>query len=397
MRRGLAVLACAATLTAPAVAAKPALTVERVVVLMRHGVRPPTKNPPMPAGVATDPWPTWPVKPGWLTPHGAEAIRLLGHSDRAALAAEGVLPAAGCPGAASVAVISDSDQRTIATGDAWIAGLAPGCRIDNLHKAQDDPDPLFSPVGEGLAGYDPKAADRAAADTLGAGGIAAAERREKAALATIDRIYCGANKQMCGVTATPSGLIPAGPTKKPKLTGALDLGSTAAQILLLQYADGKPMAEVGWGRASAADIAIAGSLHSTEFAILARPRLLARANVGLIVQRLIAALGDDAPSVTMFVGHDTTVASLAGLLDLHWRVPGFADDDPAPGGALLLERVRDGAGRLFVRAIYRSQSLDQIRTLARTPPTRLVLPINGCATGADRLCPLDRFKVLLAR
>ena len=98
----------------------------------------------------------------------------------------------------------------------------------------------------------------------------------------------------------------------------------------------------------------------------------------------------------MFVGHDTTVASLAGLLDLHWQVPGFAVDDPAPGGALVLERVRDGAGRLFVRAAYRSQSLDQIRTLAKTSPARLVLPIGGCPARADRLCPVERFEALLA-
>lgn len=49
-----------------------AVTVERIVLLMRHGVRPPTKNPPMPTGTAADPWPAWGVPPGYLTDRGAK-------------------------------------------------------------------------------------------------------------------------------------------------------------------------------------------------------------------------------------------------------------------------------------------------------------------------------------
>ena len=49
----------------------PDLTVDHVVLVMRHGVRPPTKDPAMPAGTAIGEWPKWSVNPGWLTPHGA--------------------------------------------------------------------------------------------------------------------------------------------------------------------------------------------------------------------------------------------------------------------------------------------------------------------------------------
>ncbi|WP_454886471.1 histidine-type phosphatase [Sphingomonas oryzagri] len=382
MRR-LATLIGAVALATPAVAAAPKLTVEHVVVLMRHGVRPPTKNPPMPAGIATDPWPNWDVPPGWLTSHGTEAIRLLGVADRASLVREGVLPRAGCPDARSVALISDSDQRTIATGDAWVEGLAPGCAITNRHKPQDVADPLFSPLGT-HGDYDPAIADHAVRAALGRGGVAAVEKSEQAALHAIDRIYCGSKTSGCGVGATPSDLAPPTPGKKPKLTGALDTGSTAGQILLLEYADGKPMTDVGWGRVSAADIARVGSLHATEFRILARPRYMAERNVGGLAKLMADALGDGAPKVTMFVGHDTTVASLAGLLGLHWTVPGFATDDPAPGGALILEAVRDSAGRHFVRAVYRSQTLDQIRSLSKDRPVRRALTIEACAGPCSR-------------
>jgi 4-phytase/acid phosphatase len=384
----------ALALAAPVAAAKPSgpLTVERVVMLMRHGVRPPTKNPPMPAGMAADPWPNWSVAPGWLTPHGAKAMKIAGRADRAMLARLGVLPAAGCPAADVVAIVSDSDQRTIATGDAYLEGLAPGCGIANRHHPQGEDDALFAPIGVIGTRFDPQAANAAVREVLGPGGIAAAERAERAALATIDRIYCGKAPKECGVTREPSEIVPAGPNRRPKLSGALDRGSTAAQILLLEYADGKPMAEVGWGRASATDIARVGRLHSTEFAILARPPYIAAANIAPIARHMLAALEERTARLSLIVGHDTNVASLAGLLDLHWQVPGFAADDPAPGGALGFELLRNGQGQRFVRAFYRSATLEQIRRLTGSKPYQMSLLIKGCS---EQLCPLSTFRALV--
>ncbi|MGL4314591.1 MAG: histidine-type phosphatase, partial [Sphingomonas sp.] len=128
----LALLACPLPAAAREAQAPP-LTVDRVVVLMRHGVRPPTKDPAMPAGIATDPWPSWPVAPGWLTPHGAEAVARLAVADGVRFRALDLLPPTGCPAPSYVSVYADSDQRTIATAEAWIGALAPGCGIVAAH------------------------------------------------------------------------------------------------------------------------------------------------------------------------------------------------------------------------------------------------------------------------
>jgi 4-phytase / acid phosphatase len=92
-----------------------ALKLERVVMLMRHGIRPPTKAAVTPPGITAAPWPKWDAPYGHLTAHGAEAIRLLGRFDRESFAARGLLPGDGCPKAGTVSVWSDTDQRTIAT------------------------------------------------------------------------------------------------------------------------------------------------------------------------------------------------------------------------------------------------------------------------------------------
>jgi 4-phytase/acid phosphatase len=171
-------------------------------------------------------------------------------------------------------------------------------------------------------------------------------------------------------------------------------------VLLLEYADGKPMPEVGWGRATPADIGRLAALHSSEFRLLARPRYVARANLALLAPLIADSLaGDDGAAVTMISGHDTNIASLGGLLDLHWRVPGLAADDPSPGGAIVLERLRDASGGRYVRALYRSQTLAQIRSAAPlTLPYVAILPIPGCtARGVAGLCTLADFRKTLLR
>jgi 4-phytase/acid phosphatase len=381
---------------APACASVPSperVTVERVVMVMRHGVRPPTKEPALPPEVAPDPWPRWPVPPGWLTPHGTEAIRLLGQGDRLVFANEGVLPAASCPDAGAVALWSDSDERTIATGDAYLHGLAPGCAITNHHLAQGVHDPLFHDPE--TTKIDPDIANGVVTTALGPEGVAGAERLQRRALRTIDHILCGTWTGKCGTSAQPSELVPAVAGKPPKMSGALELGSSAAQSILLEYADGKPMSEVGWGRASADDIERVGALHSAGFAILARPPVLAAANAAGIVKTVLGALRNETARMTVIVGHDTNVANLAGLLDLHWHVPGFAADDPTPGGALIFELLRDSARHQFVRVIYRSQTLEQMRHLGLEKAEREPLGLAKCEMRG--ICSLDAFARLISQ
>jgi len=376
------------------------LKLDRVVLLMRHGVRPPTKSPPMPEGTTNQAWPSWPVAPGYLTPHGRSGVERLGSYDRSAWTAAGLMPRTGC---AAIRIVADSDERTIRTAEAYAAALAPGCPVAIDHKPQDVADPIFSPIDERAVAFD--AAKARAAVLAGAGGeagLVALDKRLAPELARLDAILCAPASPTCGVRQAPTGLAPAKRDKRPKLTGAVDRASTAAQILLLEYAEGKPMAEVGWGRATPADIERLGVFHAEEFRLLARPRYVAKANMAgiapLIVEGLTAGKG---PMFTMISGHDTNIASLGGLLDLHWKVPGLAADDPAPGGAIVLERLVDARGQAYVRAHYRSQTVEQIRKLADPAveaPYVAVLPIAGCkARGVVGLCTMQAFQAQLTR
>lgn len=372
------------------------LVVERVVLVMRHGVRPPTKAPAMPAGIAAQAWPAWPVAPGWLTPHGGLAVERLGAADGRWLRARSILPPRGCPQAGSLRILADSDQRTIATAEHWRAGIAPGCTLAEDHRPQGEEDPRFNPLGAGLARLDPAQAMAGVQQAVGAGGLAGLDAAYRPLLARLDAILCGAARGDCGLAAQPTDLAPAKADGRPRLTGALDRGSTAAQILLLEYAEGKTMDQVGWGRASAADIAALSALHALEFRLLARPQAIASANLAGLKPVIREGLTGPV-RLTMIVGHDTNVANLGGLLGVHWHVPGFAPDDPAPGGALLLEMLRGRDGRGYVRAAYRAQTLEQIRAARPLAAAwRMNLPITACPRPvAHGLCRIEDFLRLL--
>lgn len=381
--------------TAQAAPQRSDLVVDQVVMLMRHGVRPPTKAPPMPAGTARDAWPGWSVPPGWLTPHGAGAVERLGEWDAARFRRDGVLPASGCPAAGAVHVYADSDQRTIATAEAWLAALAPGCSLKSEHRPQDEADPIFNGIEAAGAAYDPARADAAVRDAVGPGGIAAIERRYRPLLDRLDAILCGEQLSGCGISRKPSSIAPAGPGKRPKLGGALDSASTAAQILLLEYADGMPAKDVGWGRANAKDVEALSAFHALEFRLLAQPRYIAKINFAPIAAMIDRAWQGPA-KLAMISGHDTDIANLGGLLGVHWRVPGLADDDPSPGGAFVLTRLHDRKGQTYVRVSYRSQTVDQIRSAARIGTSEgyeAVLTPQGCSAG---LCTQQQFAALLS-
>lgn len=404
MIAGIALAASAVSLGAASAAPRDTsdLTVDRVVLVMRHGVRPPTKDPAMPAGTAIEEWPQWPVNPGWLTLHGAEAVAGLGLSDARTFRKAGLLPAEGCPAAGSIRVVADSDQRTIATAEAWLGALAPHCGLTAEHRPQDEQDPLFSAIETGVTGWDSSKADAAVLAAAGPGGLAARNAEVQALAMRLNAVLCAeanmAAKSTCGITSQPTGLKSATATSRPKLSGMIDKASTAAQILLLEYAEGKPMKDVGWGRATAADITAFSRFHALEFALLARPKPIAAANFSTLAPIVEQGLSGPA-RITMISAHDTNVANLGGLLDVHWQITGFASDDPAPGGALVIERVHDGAGKSLVRLSYRAQPLDRIRAggvEAAEGVENVPLQPAGCSVpGRPGLCTLEQFDRLV--
>ncbi|MEP6679118.1 MAG: histidine-type phosphatase, partial [Betaproteobacteria bacterium] len=101
-------------------------------------------------------------------------------------------------------------------------------------------------------------------------------------------------------------------------------------------------------------------------------------------------------SFVAFVGHDTNLANLGGMLEATWSMPGWPVNETPPAGALWLELRRQPDGRQWVYASYVAQSAAQMRDATplslATPPVTAAIRIPGCSTAdAGYPCPVDAF------
>lgn len=386
-------------------AAKPALKLERVVMLMRHSVRPPTKAAVTPPGYAAQPWGKWSTEFGELTPHGAEGARLMGVYDRAFFAGRGLFPAKGCPKAGDISAYASGKSRAIDTARNFAEGMFPGCGVPVTHPADENNDPVFHPLDTADGAINGARAKAAAEARLPKGGLAELAASHRAEFDTLQRVLGCCAPPVCPTTGCRMAEVPAeivgNKADGPDLGGVMGVASTASQTVLLEYLEGKPMAEVGWGRASKADIQQMLRFHTTKYIYEARTPYVAERVAAPIARKILDAM-NGAPGtgkLTLLAGHDTNIAMLGGMLDLHWTPADYPRDDPPPGGALGFEVLRDAKGARFVRAFYQAQSMDQLRNLTplslSNPPAYNYLPITGCTTRADQLCPLPKFQSIV--
>lgn len=371
------------------------LTLERVVILMRHGIKRPNNDPPLPRELTDQAWPVWTVPPASLTPHGEQVIARIAEFDR--LTYSGLLGPA-CPRAGAIHIVADTDQRTIRTAEIYAGTAFKGCGLQVEHAGEGHTYARFSPFNADVVSLP---LDRKALtdEALPSGGMASIDKAHQSDYALLSEVLnlksqpgCQVDK-VCSLTDMPSVLDVSG--RDPKVSGALKIASSLSQILMLEYANGFPMSEVGWGKVNERQITALSALHAEEFRLIARPKAVATYAAGGLLGDIEAALFDPAAGpYTLLVGHDGNIAYVAGALGLHWQAKGFAADDPPPGGALIFELWRDGAGREFVHVRFRSPSLDDMRyltPLGSKASTRIPIPL--CEKKAE--CGAAEFRTLI--
>lgn len=389
-----------------------------VVVLTRHGVRSPTSDVAQYHQYSIAPWPSWNVPPGYLTPHGFRLMRVFGSWDRQQFAGQGLLAATGCEDASRVTIYADTDERTRETGRALAEGMFPGCPPPVRGLPEGSNDPLFHPRDAKATAADSSLAAASIAGGIGgdANNIGAAYRSR---LAELDAILgkCGTpentNTKRLSLLDIPAKLVPGTSSHRVELRGPLSVASTLAENLLLEYAEGMDAANVGWGCVNGDNLRALMDLHTAESLIAQRTKPVARWQAAAILQQIGAALqqaagGKARPGTIsrvsdrlfILVGHDTNIATIAGLLNLHWIVDGRRDDTP-PGGALTFELWQSLATRQYsVRVYYTTQTLEQMRSEAalteKEPPVRAPVFVPGCGR-EDSSCTLAGFEEELKR
>lgn len=370
----------------------------KIVALSRHGVRSPTQAPETLALWSERLWPHWPVERGHLTPRGARLVTAMWADLRGTLLNYGLLPDAACPPPGAVFVRADIDQRTRATAHALLEGLMPGC-AQSYAVADAELDPLFHPVKAGLYAFDPASAAKSVL-SMTDGGLERLQDDFTGPLALIDKLSAPPSAKLCRrfglppqcrLSDIPNSVSVSSEGRSVGLTGGLAIASSLAEIFLLEYGQW-PDSPAGWGQVDRATLSQTQPVHSRVFDVVNRAPLVAWARGSALLTEMTAALTGthydqrlNAASLVVFVGHDTNIANLGGLLGVNWQARGYPRNDIPPAGVLFLELWGRG-DRREVRVSFYAQPPEALHApfAGETRPLSAASPDRADMTGPAR-------------
>jgi 4-phytase/acid phosphatase len=381
------------------------------IILNRHGVRAPLLDNEAMAKYASQPWPKWEVAPSIQTARGNQLVALMGDYYRQRFLASGLLSGDPAVDGPLVFVRADNDQRTMETGRILGKALVPVGEPDVHAVPQGTFDPLFQPyrahVGHadtalaaaavlGRLGGDPRNLDRAYATQLG-------ELRE---------ILFGHGGVAPPSSAfdEPSQVIAGKGHYAVSLSGPILAAELCTDSLMLEYTQGMPASDVGWGKVDGRVMTDLLTLHELIFDLTDRTFYLAQVNASNLASHIVdtleqgaegepvpGAIGPSGERIVVLVGHDSNIASVGGLFGMNWAVPGSQMNPMFPGGGLVFELwKRGGQDAYYVRTSYVTQTLDQLRDVAplslESPPARAPIFVPACGGQAPNFdAPLASF------
>jgi 4-phytase/acid phosphatase len=383
--------------------------ISAVVVLSRHGVRAPLASEIRGNAYNAQPWPEWPVATGVLTEHGSAALRLMGAWYRAHYA--GIFANDACKPQAIYAEANTS-QRTVASAKSLLEGFGLGCQANVNGKPAGEINPLFG-TGAVSDQADPTKLANAIEGRLGGrtdwwmNAFAEPLEEMQHVLSDCAGPDCEASKKRL-LSAVPT-IAPAPGRGMVTVDGPVAMGADFAEHFLLQYTEGFPMEKVGWGRVSRPELNRLMEMNTRYHDFVLRTPYFAQIAASDLAFRIKAtlqqaaknretpgALGGPQQRFILLAGHDSNLTWLGGLLRIDWLLPDQTFNATTPGSAIVFELHRNNGGAYSVRALFISQTLDQIRWLkpltgAEQPAVASVF-IPGCSGAAvDYSCSLEDF------
>ena len=419
-------------------------TLKQVIIFGRHGIRSSTIEPSTLAQFSANPYPPFAEVPtGYLTPRGQEAARLLGSYFHDYLLHEGLLTGSAPTDLSRSYFRANSIQRSNVTAAKFGAGLIPDATIpvhsytiaDPDTDTPAEPDPVFDTVAANVVTVDHLRAETEVQGIFGSGAaIASAYSSELSLIRSVlyppgtQPKFPPGTQPAPGAPPEPPGSfdptsIPVTLTAYTPVTnagGSINLGglnftNSATDPFVMQYADGFPLDDVAWDRPLPDTLSQTTRLITLQINIEMRlpyvnqvqssnaaSHVLRSMSQAIVGSQLPGAFGNGKSRVLVIISSDYYVAGLAGLLRLHWTLPGYQPDYCAPGGALVFElRQSNKSKEYLVRAFYTAQTFNQLRNLTpltlEEPPATMQLTIPGGSNSATDLdVKFATFKKLLS-
>jgi 4-phytase/acid phosphatase len=310
------------------------------------------------------------------------------------------------------------------TANALGTGLIPSFPppVHSFSVNPQVPDPVFDPIAAGVAKVDPNLAAAQVQGIFNSGeALASAYSGEFSLIRSVlfdyplgtlppppTPQYCPSSQTQTPCIDPTAIPIPLTANTQNIMTGnvinAGGLSDTdgASDPFVMQYADGFAPNDVAWGRLPTLELLSQTTrIIDTKFSIQVRTPCLSQVQSSNAASHILrtmqqAVTGSKVPGafggvgsrIVAAISSDTYVAGLAGLLNMHWQLPGYQPDFCAPGGALVFELRQSKRGYL-VRVFYTAQTFDQLRNLTpltlNEPPATIQLLVPGGSSSATDL------------
>lgn len=344
----------------------------KMVVLSRHGLRSPiVPNSELDEWTQKE-WPYWPVNNGYLTSRGSILISNLWEALREEPYLKEILPQGICPNPDSIYVRANTTERTQATAIAILNGLAPGCDLKYFVLDSKSRDPLFNSTETGAYHVDMSKVFQEF--YLQYKEVQEIQKELKKPLGLIVDILGPCPKETCkkyglpvGCTILdiPSSVVFNNKKKKLMFTGGLHFASVATECFLFMQGE--------WPRGNRTNLTISYKqleqlypIHNTLSNTVNRLPEMAISRGSMLLNAIADALtSSDKDSninkakLVIFSGHEGNIQSIAGLLNLQWKIPGYPPNGTPPGGMLMFTLWKTPSGNI-VKIHYICQSLETL-------------------------------------
>ena len=401
-------------------------TLKQIIICGRHSIRSSIESPSQLADFAVDAYPNFVtedgtvIPPGILTPRGQQAEVLLGAYFHDYLLYEGLLTDDAQEDSARSYFRAAPIERTNVTAAAFQAGVIPAVTAPMVHSFPISPyptDPVFDPIYTKVVTVD---TGRAVAEAQGIFNNGDALR------SAYSGEYSLIHDALFDYKPTPE--VKTDPTsEKITLTASttlytgnvINLGGlidvvNACDPFVMQYADNFPLDQVAWGRLSPDTLSQQSRVVGLQFNIEMRTPYLNQLQSSNFASHVLntmkaatsggkirGAFGTGKSRLNVIICSDGYLYGLAGLLRVHWQLPGYQPDFCSPGGALVFElRQSIKSKEYLVRVFYTSQTFDQLRnltplTLDNPPATMQLLVPGGSNSSTDLDVKFKTFQKLL--
>ena len=372
----------------------------QVLVVSRHGLRAPLTDGDNILTQATPlKWPHWNTDAGLLTTKGGALEVFMGSYFKDWLVDTELVEKNGCSD--SLFVYTNTMPRTIATGQFFMDGAFPGCRVNiNTQNDMTARDPLFYQSIKN----DSESFVKNNTDTIHhfiqASDLNASYAQLEKIIDYKNSFNCKTQKQ-CQLSAEEN-IVNLDAGKEPSIAGPLNKSFLMVDAFILQDYEGFPQGDIAWGKIKNDDEwkSLAKLRNGYIEAAYLQPEVAKNIITPLLTKvdsLLPEKMSADDKQINVIVGHDTSVGPLLKAMEFNeYELPGQYEKTPI-GGKLVFQRWTDKkTDKDYLKVEYIYQTAEQMRNLTelslQTPPQRVTLSLKGCQIDNNGFCPWSDFR-----